>query len=453
MISQREKIRLEEREIRPLPLLAPREIFTKMFLQRIRGVLCAPAIIRTSPESYDDVKKQISSMGLIVRCEMRLFNMIALNIPTSAVNEIAGIPGVLKVYYNQDVGVPEFPISYTESFPLTLIDTERLQRLPFFQRGFREDKLVDVVPTSVSRKVVEADIADSVGVTGTGVKIAVIDTGVSHFNPQTAGIPCKTITTERKDSSGHSTHCISTAVGSEATYNGLVCVGVAPGAKVSALAIKALSTPIGMGKSSDIIKAMEYAFLEGCKVVSMSLGSSECQSTEPDCVGCPTCEAVKTLTDAGIIVVVAAGNSGEGGTIGCPGCSPSALTVGAIDSRTGELADFSSRGPTHDGRVKPDVVAPGVDILSGTSYGSLCDMLDRRPTGYCSISGTSMATPHVAGLCCLIVEMFNNAGYEITTDDIKSIIEKNANYIKDNSVGWGVPEFSFFQKCLEEQKQ
>ena len=453
MISEREREGLILEEKHTLPIIG--EMFTSMFLQRIKGVLSAPAIIRTSPEQYDAVKLQLTGMGISIRREMRLFNMMAFDIPASIVNEVAGITGVMKVYYDQDVGVPEFPMSYSEVVPSTLldlVDTEMIQsRLNMRAKIMGEDRLEGVVPTSMSRKMVEADLADSMGISGKGVKIAIIDTGVSRYNSQTAGIPLKTMTREKKDSSGHGSHTTSTAVGSEATHKGLICLGVAPGAKNSAIHIKALSTPIGMGKSSDIIKAMEYAYLNGCKVVSMSLGSSECQSTESDCLGCPTCEVVKTLTDAGMIVVVANGNSGpDENTVGCPACSPHALSVGAIDIN-GELADFSSRGPTFDGRVKPDVVAPGVSIYSGTSFGSFCDMLDKRPDGHVSISGTSMSTPHVAGLVCLIVELFNKNGYDITTEDIKSIMEKNADYIKDNSIGWGLIKFSVFKNVLEEQ--
>jgi subtilisin family serine protease len=105
-----------------------------------------------------------------------------------------------------------------------------------------------------------------------------------------------------------------------------------------------------------------------------------------------------------VMVCVAAGNSGPGArTVGPPGCAHKVLTVGAC-SNSDAIASFSSRGPTSDGRVKPDVVLPGVNIAScraqGTSMGTPVDTL------YTRASGTSMATPHATGIVALLVEAF-----------------------------------------------
>jgi serine protease AprX len=135
---------------------------------------------------------------------------------------------------------------------------------------------------------------------------------------------------------------------------------------------------------------------QGAQVINLSLGSrGNCDGTDATSV---TCDAA---VNAGAVVVVACGNDGpRGGTVGSPGCARNVITVGAItDDAT--IADFSSRGPTRDARVKPDIVLPGVDIVAprarGTSIGRPVDML------YSSMNGTSMACPHAAGIAALML--------------------------------------------------
>lgn len=156
----------------------------------------------------------------------------------------------------------------------------------------------------------------------------------------------------------------------------------------------------GYGTESQVIDGMEWAAAEGAKVVNMSLGSDEVSDgTDPMSL------ALDELSStSGALFVVAAGNSGEqgAGTIGSPGAADAALTVGAVD-RDDSLAPFSSRGPRHGDRaVKPDVTAPGVGIVAaraaGTTMGEPVDQY------YVAASGTSMATPHVAGAAALLAQ-------------------------------------------------
>ncbi|WP_328725174.1 S8 family serine peptidase [Streptomyces sp. NBC_00259] len=253
---------------------------------------------------------------------------------------------------------------------------------------------------------VQADMAESnaqigtpeawqAGLTGKGVKVAVLDTGVDAAHPDLAGRVGESKSfiagQEVADRNGHGTHVASTVGGSGAGSDGKE-KGVAPGAD---LAVGKVLSDEGSGSESEIIAGMEWAAKDvDAKIVSMSLGSRE-GSDGTD----PMAEAVNTLSaQTGALFVIAAGNSGAPGTIGSPGAADSALTIGAVDSAD-EAAYFTSQGPRYrDYALKPDLSAPGVDILAARSQLTPGEGL------YTSLSGTSMATPHVAGVAALLAE-------------------------------------------------
>ncbi|WP_405793972.1 S8 family peptidase [Streptomyces sp. NBC_01506] len=235
------------------------------------------------------------------------------------------------------------------------------------------------------------------GYDGAGVKVAVLDTGIDSNHADVGGkvVAQRNFTAEAdvQDHNGHGTHVASTVAGSGAASGGAY-KGVAPGADL--VVGKVLNTA-GSGLNSDIIAAMEWAVEQGADIVSMSLGA-------PDELGVdPLEEAVNSLSDRALFVV-AAGNSGPGDTtVGSPGVAESALTVGAVDKKDA-LASFSSRGPRlEDGGVKPDVTAPGVDITAASAAGTRPELPHPAP-GYVTMSGTSMATPHVAGAAALLAQ-------------------------------------------------
>ncbi|WP_318211042.1 S8 family serine peptidase [Streptomyces sp. SJL17-1] len=233
------------------------------------------------------------------------------------------------------------------------------------------------------------------GLTGKGVKVAVLDTGVDVGHPDLAGRVSETRSfiegQEVADRDGHGTHVTSTVGGSGAASDGKE-KGVAPGAT---LAVGKVLSDEGSGTESQIIAGMEWAAKDiDAKIVSMSLGSRE-PSDGTD----PMAQAVNTLSaETGALFVIAAGNSGYPGSIGSPGAADSALTIGAVDSAD-EAAYFTSQGPRHgDQALKPDLSAPGVNILAARSQLATGSGL------YTSMSGTSMATPHVAGVAALLAE-------------------------------------------------
>ncbi|MCP2323842.1 subtilisin family serine protease [Hamadaea flava] len=266
----------------------------------------------------------------------------------------------------------------------------------------------DVGRVFLDRKV-RAALADSVpqigapqawaaGYTGKGVTVAVLDTGYDPTHPDLAGrvAAAQDFTGEGSavDTNGHGTHVAATVGGSARNPGGRLN-GVAPETR---LIIGRVLDGSGSGDLSWVIAGMEWAVAQGARVVNLSLGAGESDGTDP------VSEAVDSLTvKSGTLFVVAAGNAGPGvASVQAPGAAAQALTVGAVD-KAGQLAAFSGRGPrTGDAAVKPEVTAPGVGIIAaraaGTSAGELID--DK----YTSLSGTSMATPHVAGAAALLAQ-------------------------------------------------
>ncbi|WP_327092129.1 S8 family serine peptidase [Nonomuraea sp. NBC_01738] len=227
------------------------------------------------------------------------------------------------------------------------------------------------------------------GFDGKGVKVAVLDTGVDAAHPDLAGRvkQTKVFTGEAsvQDGNGHGTHVASTIAGGDGRK------GVAPGAE---LMVGKVLGDDGSGTLSGVIEGMEWAAAEGASVINMSLGGGATDGTDPLSV------AVDTLTErTGALFVVAAGNDGSDYSIGTPGAATSALTVGAVDGKDA-LAEFSSRGPRLDDAPKPDLTAPGVAIVAARAAGTtMGEPVDER---YTAASGTSMATPHVAGAAAIV---------------------------------------------------
>ena len=226
---------------------------------------------------------------------------------------------------------------------------------------------------------------------GEGVAVAVIDTGVApHYDlikPFNRILYFKDFVNGRKtpyDDDGHGTHVAGIVLGNG--YSSGKFQGTAPGAAL--ISLKALDQE-GNGNASDILAAMQWIYDNhqryNIRVVNLSLGIASSPYTQID----PLVLGANALVFKGLCVVAAAGNSGpDRQSITSPGTSPFVLTVGSCDCDN-HIPDFSSRGPTPSGQPKPDVVAPGVDIISLSS---------QNPKGYIAQTGTSMSSPFVAGL-------------------------------------------------------
>ncbi|WP_328905568.1 S8 family serine peptidase [Streptomyces sp. NBC_00234] len=265
------------------------------------------------------------------------------------------------------------------------------------QRLWLDGKVTALLDKSVPQ--IGAPEAWKDGFDGSGVKVAVLDTGVDDTHPDLADrivesrsfVPGETA----RDGHGHGTHVASTILGSGAASGGKYR-GVAPGAH---LVVGKVLSDAGSGSESSIIEGMDWAAHSGAKVVSMSLGGAEgADGTDPMSM------AVNELTArTGVLFTIAAGNSGPAATtVGSPGAADAALTVGAVDS-TDAVTGFSSRGPRGgNGGLKPEITAPGARIVAaraaGTTMGTPVD------GSYTTASGTSMATPHVAGAAAILAQ-------------------------------------------------
>lgn len=221
------------------------------------------------------------------------------------------------------------------------------------------------------------------------------------------------------DNNGHGTHTAGTIAGTG--NNSVGVVGVNWQSRL--MALKFLDQN-GNGSTSNAVKALQYAADNGAKVSSNSWGCN-CASKAVD-------DAVQYEHDKGMVIVAAAGNNSADALDFSPANNDNVITVGATDS-TDALASFSNYGQ------KVDVVAPGVDILSAkSSMNNVCSASSYVGTAYCRLSGTSMATPHVAGLAALLLSRNPN----LTNEEIRQLIRGHAYDLgtvgKDQSFGYGL---------------
>lgn len=241
-----------------------------------------------------------------------------------------------------------------------------------------------------------APAAWAAGFDGTGVKVAVLDTGIDATHPDLAGQIAEsqnfTGTASTDDVVGHGTHVASTIAGTGAASGGRYR-GVAPGAKL--VIGKVCGTEFC--DDSAILAGMAWA-AQRASVVNLSLGGMDSEGIDP------LEAAVNELTaQYGTLFVIAAGNDGTFAPVSSPATADAALAVGAVD-REDQLAEFSSRGPrVGDNAIKPEITAPGVEIVAAKAAHDVIG--DPAPLpGYSTLSGTSMATPHVAGAAAILAQ-------------------------------------------------
>jgi serine protease AprX len=311
----------------------------------------------------------------------------------------------------------------------TRSDLELVELDPLLQVVSMDDAAEDVAASSFR---VDAEVD------GTGVTVAVLDSGVDEKHPYLRVADSFSTCNEGTSLPGeHGTHCAGIIACSDATFQ-----GIAPGVRL--MNGKVLRAN-GRGLPTSIVKGMEAALDRGARVLSLSFSYNHFPSWSQDGHGwscsdgrCQLCMAVdNAVLLEGVVVVVAAGNflaranalrahgyaTSFDTELGCPGQAREALTVGAVTKRTFLPASFSSRGPTAYGANKPDLVAPGVNITSTlpvprdqagepVANPTRFDLFGRK-------SGTSMATPIVAGVAALLIQRHLKAGMSWSPGQIR----------------------------------
>jgi len=367
--------------------------------------------------------QRMSARGAVLKTRLHSINAAAFRLPVSAIAKLEKDPDVLYVSPDRTVHLNN---NYETYEPAVLADVA----------------------------------AQQYGFDGTGIGVAIIDSGVAdHADFRTAGVS-RVIHSESfvvgdtstVDAYGHGTHVAGIVAGNGASSGaGSGYAKQIPGMATNANIINLrVLDQNGSGTDSQVIAAIQRAIQlksqYNIRVINLSLGRPVFESYTLD----PLCQAVEQAWQAGIVVVVAAGNNGRDNsqhtrgfaTIGAPGNDPAVITVGATrtmqtDTRVDDaIASYSSKGPTLiDHVVKPDIVAPGNRTVSLLVKNSTLDVanpgLEIAPTGTCAttcvakyfrLSGTSMATPVVSGAVALMLQ--NDP--TLTPDTVKARLMKTA---------------------------
>ncbi|MEX0932981.1 MAG: S8 family serine peptidase [Candidatus Pacearchaeota archaeon] len=255
-----------------------------------------------------------------------------------------------------------------------------------------------VLDDSVSQ--IQADRVWEAGATGKNIDVAVLDTGIHNEHPAlTVEMEVDYTGEGTDDLHGHGTYVAGIIASTDSTYRGVAY-------DADLFNVKVLNQE-GRGFGSDVIKGIEWAIENGAEIISISFGAEidVCDGTDS------ISQAVDEAVRSGVVVSIAAGNSGpDAETISTPACSKEGIAVGAVDGDD-NVPNFSSRGPTSDGRVKPDLVAPGISITSTW-----------KDNSFRTFSGTSASAPHVSGVIALLLEVDPS----LNPKDIKNILKSNA---------------------------
>lgn len=350
-----------------------------------------------------NVRKLAEESGCQVERDLSLLNTFATKVNLNSLRLLAENKHVKKIWYDHEVRA-----------------------------------LLDIAtPTVQANKLWKKNI------TGQGVVVAVLDTGI-YEHPDLEGriIAFKDIINNKDtpyDDSGHGTHVAgniaSSGKMSDYSYR-------APAPEVNLVGVKVLDKK-GAGSISTVLAGIQWCIRNkekyNIKIMNLSLGTEARNPCSSDLM----CRAVEIAWKNGIVVCAAAGNTGpEAKTIDSPGINPTIITVGAINDmgtvslRDNEVASFSSRGPTIEGNNKPDILAPGVNITSLLAPDSGLDKKAKN-SAYITVSGTSMAT----GICSGVIAQMLQVNNKLTPEQIKEILVKTArkiNRLESNIQGAGL---------------
>lgn len=388
-------------------------------LEMVKPDVQIPVIVKLSVPLTKEVISNLEGLGFTVKEQIPTVNMVSGKIQAKLVEQLASLPIVAKVSYDE---------------PVTI------QSEPFFRIAGKESVRVPVSGATTGRVMGVDSVWFQYGYTGKGIKVAVLDTGVSTNHPMLEDAIYKAESMvegeDVTDHHGHGTWCAGCILGRP--YEGMLedrmyeVTGMAPEADL--IAIKVLSND-GSGQTSWVIKGMERAAELGADIISMSLGSMVSEAGRS-----PDSEMVDALSGKGILCIVAAGNSALPLSIGSPGDARGSITVGSVAYQLPTPlipSTFSSRGPTVDLRIKPTVSTFGGNVLP-----EMTELLVSAGTGTSlkALAGTSMATPHISGITALMLQ----AGLPRDRDILEFVFSRVGTKrvpipFKDTDYGWGVP--------------
>lgn len=375
-------------------------------------------IVHADGTDLQKVRELFAKQGKVIE-ELPLVDSFVAEASPDLLKKAAAMKGV-EVTPNAQV-VAEGPYS----IPMPIELTSRGRKLP------EPDKRIDAV-----KEVLHMDRVWSKGITGKGVTVAVVDTGVyPHPDLGNRLIAFANMVDDDKtkpyDDNGHGSHVSGLIAGSGEKADGMF-KGTAPEANI--IGVKVLDRR-GSGTMADVIRGIQWCVANkdkyNIRVMNLSLGGPAFQKEKDDLVAL----AIKKAFEAGIVPVIAAGNSGPFiKTIGSPANSSQALTIGAYDDKNtperddDTVAFFSSRGPTYrEKNLKPDVVSPGVQLVSFRSPGSMIDEENVSHYGdyYVLLSGTSMATPVSAGVVADVIQ----AAPDLCPGEVMQVIKDSADIL------------------------
>jgi serine protease AprX len=361
-----------------------------------------PVIVRETTPQTDDAERLVRSLHGHVTHELSIVGGFSAVVPGAAVAELAASPDVLRVWGDGRVRMAGVDMDQYDTYPINTVWRSTINLLQALTKA-----------------------------SGAGVGVAVIDTGVVPVPDLANHVSYRVDFTAEHDGLdryGHGTHMSGIIVGDGTSSNGQY-TGVAPGAHLVSVKVAGYD---GATDVSVIIAALQWVIAHkaqfNIRVLNLSFGTDSTQRYAID----PLDFAVEQTWKAGITVVVSAGNRGPGiGSIDKPADDPYVITVGAVDTKQTEsaaddtVAPFSAQGPTHDGFKKPDIVAPGISIVSARDPNSTVDQLHpaaRVGDFYFKGTGTSQATAMVSG----IVALMGQVNPLLTPNQVNGILMRTA---------------------------